>query len=703
MTRSVILLVVLASWAQSADPAASPAPDADPLPPGAIARIGTTRTAAIPNAPGFQGLPPPLLLPPDYKTFAIPDPRRTGYTPLDVETGRTGEFVGPDVPDAEVYKTVAAGGNNVLGTNQSGGIVWDRRTRAVLGRFVLPPAAATLPGQPARQTVALSGDGTTLALAGPPEKAPPGGTAQDNIEVRKVGADEPRATIRTPSAGSFALSADGSALAAWPATTGGISRPTAGPGPEILFWNAKTGEPLGKVGTPAGAMSVVVGLTPDGRTAAVATARYGATQSLALYDVGTGKRLRYLLGRLQPAAAVAFSADGKTVAAVDQRGRTVERWDAASGDWLGTTSADVPPVMSSSFGGGIAFLDITRVTVWNVIGARVFAWEAPSGTPRTPVGTGFGAITAVRFADDGRTLVVDDYGATTRWDAKTGERLPDPAENGPSPRLGQSTTPDGGWAWDTQANVYNLARDGESFALPTAGTSQHQIHVSNTSAGPRAVVRHPSPDPTAADPSPDRLLIFDLDRRRLVGEFPVPAAPQPEARAAFSPDGTRVVTTVGDRRKSVITVTGWNAGTGEKLGELAYPERYVFDAEPVPVDTSTAVVVMNGKAVVVDYAAGKEVVGLPVEPGLSFTARGPVVLSPDRKRVVVTALRRSVQPSPEFAAVVYDIASGAKLAKLTGHLGPITAIAFSPDGKTLATGSADTTALVWDAAAWADR
>ncbi len=46
---------------------------------------------------------------------------------------------------------------------------------------------------------------------------------------------------------------------------------------------------------------------------------------------------------------------------------------------------------------------------------------------------------------------------------------------------------------------------------------------------------------------------------------------------------------------------------------------------------------------------------------------------------------------------IYDVQTGDALDLLTGHTGPVTSIVFSPDGKTLVTGSEDNTIQLWDA------
>jgi WD40 repeat protein len=52
---------------------------------------------------------------------------------------------------------------------------------------------------------------------------------------------------------------------------------------------------------------------------------------------------------------------------------------------------------------------------------------------------------------------------------------------------------------------------------------------------------------------------------------------------------------------------------------------------------------------------------------------------------------------------IWDTATGHTRTTLTGHTGPVTAVAFSPDGTHLATTSHDQTARIWDTATGAPR
>src|SRR5262249_45948367 len=68
-------------------------------------------------------------------------------------------------------------------------------------------------------------------------------------------------------------------------------------------------------------------------------------------------------------------------------------------------------------------------------------------------------------------------------------------------------------------------------------------------------------------------------------------------------------------------------------------------------------------------------------------------LSPDGKSLVTTA------GDPDFGepARMWETATGKLRGQIRGHAGSVRGAAFSPDGRLLATGSQDTTVLIWSA------
>ena len=100
------------------------------------------------------------------------------------------------------------------------------------------------------------------------------------------------------------------------------------------------------------------------------------------------------------------------------------------------------------------------------------------------------------------------------------------------------------------------------------------------------------------------------------------------------------------------------------------------------------------------YASGKQQVEMPL------TGSSAAAFSPDGRHVAVAESRAMVprqrpqikgQDQP-FPIRIVDLATGQLSAPLTGHRGSINALAFSPDGKLLISGSDDTTVLLWDLA-----
>ncbi len=69
-------------------------------------------------------------------------------------------------------------------------------------------------------------------------------------------------------------------------------------------------------------------------------------------------------------------------------------------------------------------------------------------------------------------------------------------------------------------------------------------------------------------------------------------------------------------------------------------------------------------------------------------SEGNFALSPDGRLLALAGADGSIP--------VLDAFTGKELAHFRGHTGVVNALAFAPDGKTLVSASADTTALVWD-------
>ncbi|HWO21736.1 MAG TPA: protein kinase [Kofleriaceae bacterium] len=151
--------------------------------------------------------------------------------------------------------------------------------------------------------------------------------------------------------------------------------------------------------------------------------------------------------------------------------------------------------------------------------------------------------------------------------------------------------------------------------------------------------------------------------------------------AAFSPDGSRIVTASFDKTARI-----WDATTGKLLGPPLAHQGGVSSAAFSP-DGSRVVTASNDQtARIWDATTGKPL-GLPLahQGGVSGAA-----FSPDGSRVVTT--------SDDKTARVWDATTGKPLGLPLAHQRRVRRAAFSPDGSRVVTASEDQTARVWDAA-----
>jgi RNA polymerase sigma factor (sigma-70 family) len=665
----------------------------DPLPPGAVARMGSSRLRhTTADRWGWSG---------GFRTVVSPDGKTLLTTSADgirawsLGTGKLlyqiqDEFGHHFLAFSPDGKWLAMPGKGVIN-------LLDPATGRKLQRI---PAVGELPRQP--QHLAFSADGRRLAASLHKGEI----LIFDTATGRQAGSLDVQGTgqLRGTLGVYFLVFApDGRTLV------------SIGWDPDarlsICHWDLATQTLLKRRFSASLKFSSSMALSPDGRLQAVWSDRGPVT----LWDIQTDQVRCTLQGdRNRADYGLAFSPDSKTLATScaddGDRDATASLWDTTTGERRRRLRVPRTPsrlVLRQLSPDGRRLLFTVR---W---GCRVRLWDLATGQEILEQEGHASAVASLAFTPDGRSIVSGGNETVRVWDARTGQQRHVMVPHGwfnnqVIARPDGRTAVSGGMDGTVRVHDLTTGRQVRQCLLdrePDATTPRgNQILQLGLAPDGRTVATL-----STADKAPrSRLHVWDLDSGRVLVRRE--RASRADV-ATFSGDARMLLSMreiqdlAGGPPRTVVVME--EVTTGRELLTLPQPDHFggllaltpdgrsLLTTTFTPSPDSRPNTQGPSTLRLWELATGKQRLAITSASGGHDHAFTRLAVAPNGRTLATVRRDHTIQ--------LWDLATGKELLRRRGHDAPTSCLAFSPDGKRLATGHMDSAILVWDVAGAYER
>jgi WD40 repeat protein len=465
-------------------------------------------------------------------------------------------------------------------------------------------------------------------------------------------------------------------------------------GPEkgsVRLWDTETGRERRRFAVE-GASVQSLAISPDSRWLAASV----TDGTLRVYDLVTGREREPRPGQ-QPADrpramnCLRFSPDGSILAGGAEGVRAyrgdfslaeIHLWDAATGRERHRILAHQQGI------GSLAFAPDGRTLASSGIGAAIRFWDVATGREALEHRGHRSAIRTLAISPVDGTVFTGGYdGTIRRWDPASGRELATIAEL-PDPAIFCSLAPDARslvvcTSMGMRPELWSVAERRAIRRLPRDNAT--------TTVG--RVVWSPDGKTVAADGR-----IWDVATGRVRLTFRTRDGQDASSRGwfpiSYSPDGKTVIS---EWRQEL---SFWDVAAGKEVGpaiRLEKPRGLAVALSPDGRLLASGGIVHRSRDGVVDpairlyeVATGRVVATLI---GHEETTLG-LAFSPDGRWLASGS--GDQWSAGDHTVRIWSVATGKELRRFDGHRGRVNAVAFAPDGRSVVSGSEDATALVWD-------